>query len=261
MVALDIDGTLMTFDEFMSQEIREAVAAVRAAGHFVVLATGRPLVATLPVAADLGIDCGWIVCSNGSVTARLDPSLPGGFEVESPILFDPRTALDVMAEHMPGARVALEDMGTGYWITDLFPERDLHGIHTVLSFEDLREQRTPRIIVADAPAPTREFSAAIASVGLTDTYFSIAMTHWMDLAPCGITKASALEVLRARERIPREDTLAIGDGDNDLDMLRWAGRGVAMGHAEASVIAAADEIAGSILDDGAVAILEGLISS
>ena len=50
MVALDIDGTLMTFDEFMSQEIREAVAAVRAAGHFVVLATGRPLVATLPVA-------------------------------------------------------------------------------------------------------------------------------------------------------------------------------------------------------------------
>ena len=185
MVALDIDGTLMTFDEFMSPEIRETVAAVRDAGHFVVLATGRPLVATLPVAADLGIDSGWIVCSNGSVTARLDPALPGGFEVESPILFDPRNALDVLAEHVPDARVALEDMGTGYWITDLFPERDLHGRHTVLSFEELREQRTPRIIVADAPAPTREFSAAIASVGLIDTYFTIAMTHWMDLAPCG----------------------------------------------------------------------------
>lgn len=261
LVALDIDGTLMTFDEFMSDEVRAAVSAVRAAGHEVVLATGRPLVATLPVAELLGIDSGWLVCSNGSVVARLDPGEPGRFTLEDTVLFDPGPALAVMAEHLPQARVALEEIGVGYWITDVFPERDLHGLQTVLSFEELCEQRTARVVVADAIPPAAGFTAAIEELGLVATYFTIATTPWMDLAPTGITKAYALENLRQKFDIPQSATVAIGDGDNDIAMLEWAGRGIAMGHAPASVIAVADEITGSIIDDGALAVLNSLSDS
>lgn len=54
-------------------------------------------------------------------------------------------------------------------------------------------------------------------------------------------------------------TLAIGDGGNDLQMLEWAARGVAMGHASERVRAVADEVTGTIDDDGALTILRGLL--
>lgn len=88
LVALDIDGTLLTYDEHLADETRDAVAAVRDAGHHVVLSTGRSLVAVLDVAAALGLT-GYAVCSNGSVTVRLDPDLPGGWELDDVVTFDP----------------------------------------------------------------------------------------------------------------------------------------------------------------------------
>jgi len=54
-------------------------------------------------------------------------------------------------------------------------------------------------------------------------------------------------------------TVAIGDGGNDVQMLRWAARGVAMGHAPEAVRAAADEVTGGIEDDGALAVLRSLL--
>lgn len=259
LIALDVDGTLMTYDEFMSDEVRDVVARLRDANNLVVLATGRPLVATLPVALDLGIDSGWIVCSNGSVTARLDPELPGGYEIEHSVMFEPRPALQVLDQHMPEVRFALEEVGVGYWVTDLFPEDALHGVRTVMSFAELSERETSRIVVSDAPTATPEFHAAVAELGLVAEQFTIAQAQWMDLAPQGITKAYALERLRKRFGLSPELTLAVGDGNNDIDMLRWAGHGVAMGHAEASVIASADDVTLSILDDGVVPVLENAL--
>jgi hydroxymethylpyrimidine pyrophosphatase-like HAD family hydrolase len=54
-------------------------------------------------------------------------------------------------------------------------------------------------------------------------------------------------------------TAAIGDGENDLEMLRWATRSIAMGHAPAHVRAAADRATGTIGDDGAAAALLSLL--
>lgn len=261
LVALDVDGTLMSYDEFLSDEVREAVTDVRAAGHHVVLASGRPLVALLPVARDLGIDEGWLVCSNGSVTVRLDPDLPQGHEVQDVVMFDPSQALRAMREHMPLARIALEEVGVGYWVDGDFPDRNLHGLSTVVGFEDLVGRQTVRVVVAHAHTAGQAFGDQIRALGLADTYFTIAGTRWMDIAPAGVTKAYALEPLRARLGVDPSRTLAIGDGGNDVDMLAWAGRGVAMGHAEAAVIAAADEVTLSITDDGAVPVLRNLLGS
>ena len=261
LVALDVDGTLMTYDEFLSDEVREAVTDVRAAGHHVVLASGRPLVAMLPVARDLGIDEGWLVCSNGSVTVRLDPALPQGFEVQDVVMFNPAQALRAMREHMPLARIALEEVGVGYWVDGEFPDRNLHGRSTVVDFDELLGRQTVRVVVAHAHTPGQVFSDQMRALGLADTYFTIAGTRWMDIAPAGVTKAYALEPLRALLDVDPSLTVAIGDGGNDVDMLSWAARGVAMGHAEAAVISAADEVTLSITDDGAVPVLRSLLGT
>lgn len=259
LVALDVDGTLMTFDECISDEIREVIPALRAAGHEIVLATGRPLAAVLPVAAELGLADGWVISSNGSVTARLAPGSSPGFVLDNVVRFDPQPALAILRAHMPEAQIAIEEIGVGFWVTEGFPEHATHGRHSVLDVDQLEMLSAVRIVVAGAQAATRTFCEALEELDLVGTTFTIAATRWMDIAPVGLTKAYALERLRALCAIPSEQTLAIGDGGNDIDMLGWAGRGVAMGHAEADVIAAADEVTLSILDDGALPVLRGLL--
>jgi hydroxymethylpyrimidine pyrophosphatase-like HAD family hydrolase len=74
-----------------------------------------------------------------------------------------------------------------------------------------------------------------------------------------VSKASALEDLRKRLGVEPFATVAVGDGANDLEMLAWAARGVAMGHASEPVRQAADEVTGTIEDDGAVDVLRSLL--
>lgn len=257
MIALDVDGTLMTPDGFISSETRALVAALRDAGTRVVLATGRPLVAALPVAYDLGLEGGWVVASNGSVTARAEG--PEGFTLDETITFRAGGALEVILRHMPDIAVAIEEVGVGYWVNAQFPDRTIMGRQTVHDLELLADLATTRLVAVDTARPAPEFTADVAGLGLALTHFSIEETSWMDVAPRGVSKASALDRLRERFGVASEATTAVGDGGNDLEMLRWAGRGVAMGHASAEVVAAADDITGSILDDGVATVLRDLL--
>ncbi|WP_125776156.1 HAD family hydrolase [Antribacter gilvus] len=90
----------------------------------------------------------------------------------------------------------------------------------------------------------------------------VTVTHadhdWLDVTPANLSKATALEAIRLRHLIPPGRTIAVGDGPNDLDMLRWAAYSVAMGHAPAVVQAAADHVTGTIAERGAETVLLSL---
>ncbi|MGW8566165.1 HAD family hydrolase [Isoptericola sp. NPDC055881] len=258
LVALDIDGTLLGYDGGLSPAVRDAVAAVQDAGHHVVLASGRSLIAMTPVAELLGISSGWMVCSNGAVTVRLDPSLREGWELDEVRTFDPGPALRLLREELPDARYAVEDIGVGFRMNTLFPEGELDGVHQVVAFEQLWSREVTRVVIRSPEHTPEQFSAMAARLGLGDVTYAVGWTAWMDVAPKGVTKASGLERLRARLGVGPADTVAVGDGRNDVDMLRWAGRGVAMGHADDVVRAAADEVTGTIDEDGVVPVLLSL---
>ena len=78
LVAIDIDGTTVDHAGVLSPAVARAVSDVVAAGHHVVIATGRSIVATMPVIAELGLTTGYAVCSNGAVTLTIDPGAPRG---------------------------------------------------------------------------------------------------------------------------------------------------------------------------------------
>ena len=78
----------------------------------VVIATGRSRGATLPVAQSLGIEAGYMVCSNGGVTLRLDPALEDGYEVTDCRTFDPRSVLSQLRSRLPELKVVLEHVTT-----------------------------------------------------------------------------------------------------------------------------------------------------
>ena len=83
--------------------------------------------------------------------------------------------------------------------------------------------------------------------------YSIGYTAWLDIAPHGIDKAHGLQRVTRRMGVGAADVLALGDGRNDIQMLAWAGRGVAMGNAPAEVRAAADAVTAPVGEDGLVA--------
>lgn len=259
LVALDVDGTLVDHDGIMTDGVRAAAGAVVDAGHHVIIATGRSLGALLPIAEKIGLRTGYGVCSNGGVTIRLDPSLDKGYEVITRMTFDPAPALNALRDRIPGARFALEDAQGNFLATSRFQD-DSFGIEARgVDFEHLLNAEAVRVVVNSAEASMDEFSDAISTAGLQGVAYAIGWSSWLDIAAAGVTKASALEVLRCSLAVDRSLTVAVGDGSNDIEMLQWAGRGVAMGQAAENVKAAANEVTASVYDDGAAAILRSLV--
>lgn len=258
-VALDIDGTLVRHDGALSPAVRSAVREVAEAGAQIVLSTGRSVNGLLTVLADLGLVDGWVVASNGAVCARTDPRLPDGHEITDVVMFDPEPALRLLRGFLPGGLFAVERAGEGLLVSHPFPPGELPGPVTVVDFETLCESPASRVTVRELALERDELRQIVDRSGLTDVTYAVGWTGWLDLTPPGVTKASGLEVLRERLEVPAGATLAVGDGENDIEMLRWARVGVAMGGAREAVVAAADAVTDSVEEDGLVPVLLSLL--
>ncbi len=258
-IALDVDGTLVDHEGAMTDEVRSAAQAVISAGHDVVVATGRSSGATLPVLEQIGLRRGYAVCSNGGVTLRVDPDLPNGFVVVDRVTFDPKPALNALRERLPLAKYALEDDQGRFLATESFQDASFGAIAQSASFEELLGANAVRVVVFSTDSTAEEFGTAVEAIGLHGVTYSVGWTAWLDIAAAGVTKASALELLRRKLGGDPALTVAVGDGRNDIEMLSWAARGVAMGQAPPEVRAAASEVTGSVDDDGAAKVLRSLI--
>jgi hydroxymethylpyrimidine pyrophosphatase-like HAD family hydrolase len=261
LAALDIDGTIVDHDNRLTDRVRTAVRLVVEAGVHVVISTGRSLHATLDVLDRLGLQTGYCVCSNGAVVARLDPGLDVGYEVVHRETFDPSEALKLLREHLPTALYAVEVVGEGYRLTAPFPSGELSGPQEVVPFDALLDAPATRVIVRSPDHTSTEFLELTERLGLHEVSYAVGWTAWLDLAPEGVSKASALEIVRRWLDAPIEATLAVGDGRNDLEMFAWAGWSVAMGQSVPEVLEAADAITADVTDDGLAIVLESLVTA
>jgi len=259
LVALDVDGTIVDHMGQMSAGVRAAARDVVDAGHRVVIATGRSLGAALPVAETLGIDTGHIVCANGGVTARLDPSLADGFEVVDRRRFDPAAAITALRDVLPTAKYAVETVDGTFLSTERFQDASFGVEARGVTFEEMMAADAVRLVVFSTDSTAEAFGRAVESIGLHGVTYSVGWTAWLDIAARGVTKASGLEALRSHLGVERSTTVAVGDGRNDIEMLGWAHRGVAMGQAPDEVKIAADEVTGHVDEDGLVPVLRSLL--
>ena len=259
LVALDVDGTLVTYDGVLSDPTRDAAGALADAGHHVVIATGRSVHSTVDIWRALGLSSGWVVCSNGAVTVRIDPSAERGWREHEVVTFDPTFAIQLLVEEFPTVRFAVEELGVGYRVNAEFPPGELGGQVEVVSLAELCAKPVTRLVVRAPDQTDEDFDRVAGRLGLHDVTYSVGYNRWLDIAPSGISKASALETLRRELGVAPERTVAVGDGRNDVEMLGWAARGVAMGHAAAAVREVADEVTGTIDDDGLLPVLRSLL--
>lgn len=258
LVALDIDGTVMLEDGEITQPVIDAVQHAQKAGHEVMLATGRSVAMTLPVLERLGIVPPYLVCSNGAITLKRDMDAPTGYSRVQVDAFDPTEVLNTVRASLEDASYAVEDETGLYRYSGHFPDDTLGASSVKVRFEELLGVPATRVVVISPGHDIDDFLDIVERMGLRKVTYNVGWTAWLDIAPDGVNKATALERVREWQGIPRSRVMVVGDGRNDIDMLEWAsaeGRGVAMGQAPDEVRDAANELTGTDLEDGAASVL------
>jgi HAD superfamily hydrolase (TIGR01484 family) len=251
LVALDIDGTVVDHDGRMPDAVRDAVRRVVKAGVPVVLATGRSWHGTRDVFDYLELPPGPAVLSNGAVVVRYPPE-----EVIKTVTFDPSEVIRKVREFAPSTLIAVEEIGRGYRVTDHFPEGDLTGEMIIETPEELSARPVTRVILREPGRSDEDFLALARHLGMHGITYYVGWSAWIDIAPVGVNKATALADVAADLGVGVDRVLALGDGRNDIEMLSWAGRGVAMGDAPEEVRRAADLVTERFGDGGTVLELE-----
>jgi HAD superfamily hydrolase (TIGR01484 family) len=245
LVALDVDGTVVDRDGTLPDAIRDAVGKLIKKDILVVLATGRSWHGTEPIFTGLGLPAGPAVCSNGAVIVNHPPT-----KVVRTITFDPTEVVTQVLEHNPNTLVAVEEVGRGYRVSGLFPEGDLTGEMIITDVKEMISEPVTRVVLRDPNSTDQDFVRLAEKLGLRGCSYFIGWSAWLDIVPEGVSKATALAEIAVQRSIDPADVLALGDGRNDLEMLGWAGRGVALGDAPDEVRAAADHVTGRFDDGG-----------
>ena len=242
MFVTDIDGTLTLPGQKVPQKNIEAVQAMVAAGVKVIIATGRMHCAALPIAAQLGVSIP-IIAYNGAVIKSssgemihakyLDEdkalALINFFEERDWYLQGYSDDVLYIPQHDDNAK---------------FYERILNVKGVEVGWDGLRGlKNVPKLL---SVAPTAEETDARLSAVEKKFGGQIEITRsapvFCEFMSPGISKASAIKILADKFGIANEEILAIGDSDNDLQMILSAGCGVAMGNAVQTVKDAAPHI-------------------
>jgi Cof subfamily protein (haloacid dehalogenase superfamily) len=245
LLALDLDGTVMESDLVIHERVLAGVAGLQARGVHVTIATGRMFAAALPFAERMGVR-GPIICYQG---ALLRDTRTG--EVLEHDTMPPAPAAEAVEVLLADDVFVIAYIDERLCIAERRPELDRYlrwhpeGAEVVVepALARLVVERPPTklLFVAEPPVVSAELEklAPRFEGRLTTT-----RSHPLfgELTALGVSKGRALEALAARLGVPRAEVVAIGDQENDLSMIAWAGLGLAMGNAVPSVLAAADAV-------------------
>lgn len=265
---LDIDGTLVGMGDRISPGVLRALSAAHTHGCEIVICTGRARYTAQPIAAQLPRPLGYAVTSNGGVVMHL-----GTGEVLLRRLLSVPTALDVVRTMVElGATPYVYEDAVGHGIE---AARVLHPPDFPTGPFAIAPRYRPHDKILDhlpfAPVSVNAFGPPDQMRALADAVrarihadLSVVISgselHWgVEVFAAGVSKRLGLETLAARLDVTREEIMAIGDHFNDLEMIRWAGLGVAMGNALPEIQHAADYVTGSLDEDGVAQAIERFV--
>lgn len=266
LIVLDIDGTVLLEDESLSPGIVEAVAHARRAGHEVMLATGRSWEATHRIHDVLEIAPDYAVCSNGAVIMKRvagTDDAPSALRYERfhTETFEAHEVLTLLREHLPDAHYLVELPDGRREYTDYMDDWNLDRADRV-AFEELSRHPVTRVVVVSPERTESDFVELVERVGLNQVSYAVGWTAWLDIAPMGVDKGTALDLVRNWLGADPAHVLVMGDGRNDVGMFEWArqngGRAVAMEQGPQEVRDAAGETTTSVHAGGVAAVLRRL---
>ncbi|MGO3116064.1 sugar-phosphatase [Enterococcus pseudoavium] len=255
LVAIDLDGTLLNDHHEINQPVVEAIKAARKAGVYVVLSTGRPLSGTKAQLEVLGLtnDEDYIITYNGALvlnTKTWEIIAEHNLTRENYLEIDHLARLLDVHLHIADKQVmytANRDISPYTILESYLVNMPLH----YRTPEEIAAAVSPiKMMMIDDP---EVLSAAFKQIpaGYFDKYTIVRSTpFFIEVLNPKASKGLALKELSEHLGIQQSEVMAIGDAENDLSMIEFAGTGVAMGNASETIKAAADYTVATNLEDG-----------
>ena len=258
---------------------RDALERTRATGTHVVVVTGRMFRAVRPYLEQAGLD-DLVVCYQGAVVA--DPAT-GEFLLHVPIpLPEAHEAMDAVVEAGFHLNCYLDDL---LYVAEVTPEArryadfqhlDIHAVGDLRAWLERRAaddvgrglrprvaccQSPTKLVAVGDPAALDELEAELAPRFAGRLFISKSLPYFLEFAHPDVSKGSGLSFVADRLGFGAEQTVAGGDGENDRELLDWAGFGVAVANAHPDVLARADLVVPSVQEEGIAALLETYLDS
>lgn len=258
VIASDLDGTLLGPDHQLAQRTIDVLQRARAAGFTVIAATGRaPISAMGRLAKHDVIDA--LICSNGSIVHDVPTDTTiHRFPIDASHM---ATLFATLDNAVPGLSYCWEMTSSSAWDVDF---DDIAQQHDDLRSFSVGERPDPSVqitkVMARHPDHHQEELAerllphlpAPLTIGCSGVQF-------VEITGVGVDKSLALSHVVADLGFAASDVVAFGDNHNDVQMLEWAGHGVAVENAAESAKAAADELIGHHGDHSVAAFIESLL--
>lgn len=266
LVVSDVDGTLINSADRVPQRLRDVIARLDSEGVAMALATGRPARWIFTVLDQLSVRpvC---VCANGAVLydsasdTIIKAHTLGSPEMNTIVA----TAREAMAEH-GGISVAVERAGASAYdlINELFlvTPQYVHAWdtkeHGVVEEEEALNHPATKLLLRSDVLESRQMFDIIRPVipeDLAHVTFSVS-GGLLEVAAPGVNKSLGVSLLAEMHGVAQSDVICFGDMPNDIEMLQWAGRGVAMGNARPEVKNVADFVTETNENAGVADVLE-----
>jgi Cof subfamily protein (haloacid dehalogenase superfamily) len=266
LIATDMDGTVLRSDMTVSTRVRDALAAAREAGWIVAPVSGRMPI-TLRRVADAAGMRGYALAGNGAVGFRLGE--PGwlfertmGVDAQTEFVFRMRERLDgvVVAAVRDGGDTFLPERG---YLSMMDPGDHGRNVSEVEEYdlEVVLSKPAVKMVMRRSDLDAFELLRVAQELAVPGIDVSISGAPFLEIAAEGVNKGAGLARLAEILGVEQRNVVAFGDHVNDIEMISWAGHGVAMGNAVPGLRAVADEVAPTNDEDGLAVVLERLLSS
>lgn len=260
LIAVDLDDTMLSRDLTITRRVKDAVAAVRAAGVHFTISTGRMYPSAARFARELEIDLPLIVYQG----ALVKNSFSGEVLLYRPLPLSYAREI-ITRVHQLGYHL------NGYLGDRLLVERDrpegrryaaMSGIEMEVVGdlnEFFKQDPTKLLVIAEEPQLER-LQAELAPVYRGKVHIVQSKPHFLEFSHIDATKGAALAYLARYFGVQREEIMAVGDSYNDIEMLEYAGVGVAVANAREEVKLIANYVTAQPFEEGVIEALERYVT-
>jgi Cof subfamily protein (haloacid dehalogenase superfamily) len=240
---------------------REAIARVHATGTHVIVVTGRMFRAVLPYIEEAGLDDP-VVCYQGAVVA--DPT-SGEFLRHVPIPM--AVALEAIDAVVAAGFHVNCYVGDELYVAAVTPEArayaDFQGleIHAVGPLHEWLHDDPTKLVAVGDPAALDALEAELKPRFRARLFVSKSLPYFLEFAHPDVSKGAGLQWVAERLGFTAAETVACGDGENDRELLDWAGFGVAVANAHPEILARADLVVPDVEHEGVADLFEAYLHS
>jgi Cof subfamily protein (haloacid dehalogenase superfamily) len=227
----------------------------------VIVVTGRMFRAVLPYLQEAGLDDP-VVCYQGAVVA--DP-VSGEWLRHIPIPRDlALEAIDAVVGAGFHINCYVDDL---LYVGEVTPEArayaDFQGleIHAVGPLREWLEADPTKLVSVGDPAALDALEAVLKPRFAGRLFVSKSLPHFLEFAHPDVSKGSGLQFVAERLGFTASETVGVGDGENDRELLDWAGYGVAVANAHDEILARADLVVADVEHEGVADLLEAYLDS